>query len=399
MTLPSRGLSILGATGSIGTQALEVVRGLRAVGEPLEVVALAAGHRIIPLAQAAQELGARLVAVAGPKEAAAIRPLLPQGVDVLFGKRGLTAAATHPEADLVLNAVVGAEGLRATLAALTAGKTLALANKESLVVGGELVLAAQHHPDQIIPVDSEHAALFQVLSGINREVVERIWITASGGAFRDRDPQELERVTPQEALAHPTWRMGPRITVDSATLVNKAFEVIEAHHLFGMPWEKISVLLHPESQIHALVELRDGTILAQMAPPDMRIPIRAALTHPRRLPSPPSRLPLTDLSLELRELPRDRYPGFWTVLAAGEAGGTAPAVANAADEVLVAAFLRGEIPFPAISAGIEAVLARHSPRAGSLDRLWEADAWARNEATRFVAEVRRRTCGQARSLP
>jgi len=209
MTLPPRRLAILGATGSIGTQAIEVVRQLRARGEPVEVVALAAGRQVAPLAAFARELGAKLVSVAGPEEEATIRSLLPPGIEVVCGPEGLERTATHPEADLVLNAVVGARGLRATLAALQAGKTLALANKESLVVGGELVLAARQRPDQIIPVDSEHAALFQLLAGTRREEVERLWITASGGAFRDRTPEELASVTPQEALAHPTWRMGP----------------------------------------------------------------------------------------------------------------------------------------------------------------------------------------------
>ncbi len=385
MTLPPRRLAILGATGSIGTQAIEVVRQLRARGEPVEVVALAAGRQVAPLAAFAQELGAKLVSVAGPEEEAAIRSLLPPGIEVVCGPEGLERTATHPEADLVLNAVVGARGLRATLAALRAGKTLALANKESLVVGGELVLAARRRPDQIIPVDSEHAALFQLLAGTRREEVERLWITASGGAFRDRTPEELASVTPEEALAHPTWRMGPRITVDSATLVNKAFEVIEAYHLFGFPWDRIGVLLHPQSIVHALVELVDGSLMAQLAAPDMRIPIRAAITHPQRLPPPPLRLPLAPLDLSFRELPRDRYPAFWTVLAAGKMGGTAPAVANAADEVLVAAFLARKIAFTGIAEGLEHVLSRHTPGpVRDLAALEEADAWAREEARRFV---------------
>ncbi|HIP99534.1 TPA: 1-deoxy-D-xylulose-5-phosphate reductoisomerase, partial [Candidatus Bipolaricaulota bacterium] len=287
MTLSPRRLAVLGATGSIGTQALEVVRRLRGQGEPFQVVALAAGQRVQALAALAHEFRPALVAVAGEEEAKAIRPLLPAGVELAWGRDGLAQAAAHPQAELVLNAVVGALGLYATLAALRAGKLLALANKESLVVGGELVLSARKHPEQIIPVDSEHAALYQLLSGVPREEVEEVWITASGGAFRDLPQQALARVTPQQALAHPTWRMGPRITVDSATLVNKAFEVIEARFLFGLRWEEIGVVLHPQSVVHALLGLRDGSLLAQLAPPDMRIPIQAALTHPRRLGPPP----------------------------------------------------------------------------------------------------------------
>ena len=390
MTPSPRRLAILGATGSIGSQALEVVRRLRGQGERFEVVSLAAGRRVRALAVLAREFHPQMVAVAGEEEAKELRPLLPPGVELVWGREGLAQAAAHPRAELVLNAVVGALGLYATLAALRAGKSLALANKESLVVGGELVLSARKHPDQIVPVDSEHAALYQLLSGASREEVERVWITASGGAFRDLAPEELERVAPEEALAHPTWKMGPRITVDSATLVNKAFEVIEAHFLFGFSWEEIGVALHPQSVVHALVELRDGSLLAQLAPPDMRIPIQAALTHPRRLGPPSSRLSLPGLTLEFRELPRDRYPGYWTVLAAGKEGGTAPAVANAADEVLVGAFLAGRIPFTAIAAGLDWVLARHSPTpVQELSDIEAADSWARARAREYVERAGR----------
>ncbi len=385
MNLPPRHLSLLGATGSIGTQTLDEVRVLRAQGYPIEIVALAAGRRVRALAALAREFRPRLVVVAGEAEARKIRPLLPPGTELAHGREGLVRAAAHPEAELVLNAVVGARGIHATLAALEAGKTLALANKESLVVGGELVLAARQRPGQIIPVDSEHAALYQLLAGVSREEVEKVWITASGGAFRDLPLQELARVTPEQALAHPTWRMGPKITVDSATLVNKAFEVIEAHWLFDLPWEGIEAILHPQSVVHALVELVDGSVLAQLAPPDMRIPIRAALTQPARLGPPPAHLRLPGLALEFKELPRARYPAYWTVLAAGKAGGTAPAVAVAADEVLVEAFLAGRIGFPDIALGLERVLSRHTPApVRDLAALEEADAWAREEARRFV---------------
>lgn len=373
-------VALLGSTGSIGVQALEEIRGFP---ERFRVVALAAGRAVERLAEQAREFGVLDLAVAGPEEAQNLARLLPQA-RIRHGPEGLSELASLPEVDLVLNAVVGAVGIFPTLAALRSGKRLALANKESLVVGGPVVMGERRTPDQIIPVDSEHAALWQILSGTRREEVTRVWITASGGPFRETPAEALQKVTPEEALAHPTWRMGPRITVDSATLVNKAFEVIEAHHLFGMPWEGISALLHPESKVHALVELCDGSILAQLAFPDMRLPIRAALTYPERLP-PPFPLALSPLSLTFTEIPTHRYPGFWEVLGAGKEGGTAPAVANAADEVLVDAFLKRLIPFPAIAQGISMVLERHRLGSGdSLEELLEADRWARQEASCLV---------------
>ncbi len=386
---PSK-LALLGATGSIGQQTLEVVRALAARGHQIRLITLAAGRRVEELARLAGEFSPQLVAVAGPREAEAIKPLLPPGIELVWGEAGLQQAAAHPEVELVVNAVVGALGLRATLAALQAGKVVALANKESLVVGGELVLAAQTKPHQLLPLDSEHAALAQLLAGIKPGELVRAWITASGGPFFHLPSHQLAKVTPQQALAHPTWKMGPRITVDSATLVNKAFEVIEAHHLFGLPWEKIGVLVHPQAIVHAIAELVDGSQLAQLATPDMRLPIQAALTHPARLPGPARPLSLAGKRLEFAELPRDSWPGFWTVLEAGREGGTAPAVANAADEVLVEAFLAGKISFTDIPAGLAEVLARHNPISSpTLEELWEADHWAREQARRFV-QVRQR---------
>jgi len=375
-------VAILGSTGSIGLQALEEIR---RYPEHFQVVALACGKNVELLASQAKEFGVRELGVADPEDARKLEKILPK-VRVRHGPEGLAELASLPEVDLVLNAVVGAVGIFPTLSALRAGKRLALANKESLVVGGPIVLRERRFTDQIIPVDSEHAALWQLFLGAKREEVARIWITASGGPFRNRREEELAQVTPEEALRHPTWKMGPRITVDSATLVNKAFEVIEAHHLFGFPWERIGVLLHPESVVHALLELQDGSVLAQMATPDMRIPIRAALTYPVRLP-PPIPLPLPGLSLHFEEIPRERYPAFWVVLAAGKEGGTAPAVANAADEVLVQAFLEGKIPFPAIAQGLSFVLSQHkNGPAEDLEAIWEADRWARKMALMFVAK-------------
>lgn len=376
-------VAVLGSTGSIGLQALEEIQRFP---ERFEVVALAAGRNVETLAQQAHRFGVRELAVAEEAEALRLQRLLPHA-HVRWGPQGLAELAALPQVDLVVNAVVGAVGVFPTLSALRAGKRLALANKESLVIAGELVMRARTYPDQIIPVDSEHAALWQLFQGVKDEEVARAWITASGGPFRDRPEEELERVTPAEALQHPTWRMGPRITVDSATLVNKAFEVIEAHHLFSLSWERIGVLLHPESKVHALLELVDGSILAQLAFPDMRLPIRAALTYPERLP-PAIPLPLAPLTLTFREIPRNRYPAFWAVLEAGQEGGTMPAVANAADEVLVQAFLAEKIPFPAIARGIQLILAKHKKeRVTSLEDVLDADRWARQEAQRFVDKV------------
>ncbi|MFN3346230.1 MAG: 1-deoxy-D-xylulose-5-phosphate reductoisomerase [Candidatus Bipolaricaulaceae bacterium] len=376
-------VAVLGSTGSIGLQALEEIRRFP---ERFQVVALAAGRNVDVLAQQARELGVRELGVAEEAAALELQRILPEA-RVHWGPEGLGELAALSQVELVVNAVVGAVGVFPTLSALRAGKRLALANKESLVIAGELVMRARRYPDQIIPVDSEHAALWQLFLGVKREELFRAWLTASGGPFRNRSEKELKSVTPAEALNHPTWRMGPRITVDSGTLVNKAFEVIEAHHLFSLPWERIGVLLHPESKVHALLELVDGSILAQLAFPDMRLPIRAALTYPERLP-PPISLSLAPLTLTFQEIPRNRYPAFWTVLWAGQEGGTMPAVANAADEVLVQAFLAGKIPFPAIAQGIRYVLEKHKKEeVSSLEDVLAADHWAREEAQKFVDKL------------
>jgi len=390
MTSASTRVAILGATGSVGTQALDVVRNLRQAGHPIEVVALAAGRNVEALAAGVVEFGVRHVGVGGPAEADRLKKLAPPTAKIVHGSDGLAHLAALPDVDIVLNAVVGAAGLVPTLAALDAGKTLALANKESLVVGGELVLRARRRSDQIIPVDSEHAALFQILTGNRSREVRCAWITASGGPFRDRSAAELSRVTPAEALAHPVWAMGRRISVDSATLANKAFEVIEAHHLFALRWEEIGVLVHPQAQVHALVEFVDGTVLAQLAPPDMRIPIQSALTYPIRSDCASGRLSLSELRMSFETLVPGRYPAFDAVLEAGRSGGTAPVVANAADEALVDAFLRGEIPFTAIADGIRVVCAEHIPAPiQSLTDVRAADNWAREKARAVVAQRRR----------
>lgn len=378
-------IAILGATGSIGQQALEVIRERRRRGDEFYVVGLAAGRRVEELCRAAVEFGAKTVSLRGPEEARRARELLPPSIRVLWGQKGLEEIARSPEVELVLNAVVGAAGLRATLAALAAGKRVALANKESLVIGGHLVRELVRSSDQLIPVDSEHSALWQALRGIDREEVEKLWITASGGAFRHLSPDELAQVTPQQALAHPTWKMGPRITVDSATLVNKGFEVIEAHWLFEMPYDRIGVILHPQSLVHGLVELVDGNYIAVISEADMRIPIQYALTYPHHTPPPPKKLDLVGKSLEFAAVPREKYPAFEVVVRAGMEGGTAPAAVNAADEELVAAFLAELIPFTAIAEGLAYILETHtSVSSPSLEEIEAADRWARDEVHRWM---------------
>jgi 1-deoxy-D-xylulose-5-phosphate reductoisomerase len=302
-------------------------------------------------------------------------------VAVLGGDEGIAALAASSTADVVLNGIVGAAGLAPTLSALEAGKRVALANKESLVVGGELVMALARQPGQLLPVDSEHNAIWQLLEGRDRDQVARIVLTASGGPFRGASRERLARVTPEEALAHPTWSMGPKITVDSATLANKGLEIIEAHHLFGIPYDRIDVVIHPQSIVHGLVEITDGTLFAELGEPDMRAPIRAALTWPERVPVA-AHVDVTALGGLTFESPdAEAFPALAIAREAGRAGGTAPAVFNAANEVAVAAFLDRRIGFLDIPAICERVLEEHDVvRARSLEDLLAADAWARGRA-------------------
>jgi 1-deoxy-D-xylulose-5-phosphate reductoisomerase len=359
---PRRNVVVLGSTGSIGRQTIDVIR---SHPERLAVVGLAAGRAAETLAEQARALG---VARTG------------------LGAEAAIELAALPEADVVVNAIVGAAGLRASLAALEAGKSLALANKESLVAGGELCAAArQRGGGQLLPVDSEHAALAACLEGRDLATVARLVLTASGGPFRERT--RLEGITPDEALAHPTWSMGPKITVDSATLMNKGLEVIEAHHLFGMPYERIGVLIHPQSVVHGIVELTDGSSLLQAAPADMRIPIQRALT------SPDERVPVAapvDLAasgpLEFEPVDEERWPAVALATEAGRRGATYPAALNAANETAVHAFLEERLDFVEIVGLTEAVLARHEPLdARNLDAVLEVDAWARRTAQSLVS--------------
>jgi 1-deoxy-D-xylulose-5-phosphate reductoisomerase len=347
-----RTVAILGATGSVGGQALEIV----SRSPDLQLVGLAARSSADAAVGAAQRLGATHIALADAE--AAKRAAAGFDGTVLAGPGAAVELIGEVGADIVLNAIVGSAGLEATMAALAAGSDLALANKESLVAGGELVTDAVRRSGRLLlPVDSEHSALQQCLDGIAPEAVESLVLTASGGPFRGWDAERLGAVTPDQALAHPTWSMGAKITIDSATLMNKGLELIEAHHLFGMPYERIEVVVHPQSIVHGMARLRDGALIAHVGLPDMRVPISYALTYPDRVATDAPRLDLTQqftLAFEPPDLQAFRCLAL--ARAAGEAGGTAPCALNAANEVAVAAYLSGACTFPDIAGTVEAVL-------------------------------------------
>ena len=373
-----RSVAVLGATGSIGRQALDVI----AESPELRVCALSANSDADGLVAAARATGARHVALVDPDAAGTAARAL-DGATVLRGEAGVEELVAASGADLVLNAIVGAAGLRATLAAFAAGADVALANKESLVAGGELVLAAAAaNGRRLLPVDSEHSALAQCLEGAAPGAVTGLVITASGGPFRGRRRVELADVTPAEALAHPTWRMGEKITIDSATLMNKGLEVIEAHHLFGMPYDAIEVVVHPQSIVHGMVRFHDGAVLAHAGVPDMRVPISWALTYPLRGPTDVAPLDLSaPLSLEFEPPDVATFRCLALAREAGMAGGTAPCVLNAANEVAVRAFLDGSIGFLDIAGVVEEVLAQvPSEPVMSLEQVLDADRRARSAA-------------------
>jgi 1-deoxy-D-xylulose-5-phosphate reductoisomerase len=373
---------ILGSTGSIGTQALDVVGRSR----ELQVVGLAAGGGWETVLAQAREHGVPAVALADSE--AAERARGEWSGRVLAGEEGVRELIAESGADLVLNGIVGAAGLASTVVALSEGIDVALANKESLVVGGELVMAlAEGTGTRLLPVDSEHSALHQLIGAEAPGTVERLVLTASGGPFRGRD--DLAGVSVADALAHPTWRMGGRITIDSATLMNKGFEAIEAHHLFAVPYEQIEVVVHPQSLVHSLIQLVDGSSLAHLGYPDMRVPISYALHFPNRADVDVPRLDLAtagELSFEAPDL--ETFGCLRLALAAGEAGGTAPCVLNAADEVAVAAFLAGRIPFVGIEAVIERVLEEMPAQPVThFDDLFATDAEARERAEQEIREL------------
>jgi 1-deoxy-D-xylulose-5-phosphate reductoisomerase len=370
-----RRIVIVGSTGSIGTQALDVVSG----SDDLQVVGLAAQTSAGPLLEQAERLGVERVALADEDAAAGAARDFPG--ELLAGPEGLVALITDTDCDLVLNALVGSAGLGPTVATLGEGVDLALANKESLVVGGELVTAlAEATGAQVIPVDSEHSALHQLLASERPGTVERLVLTASGGPFRGR--RDLAGITRDEALAHPTWDMGGKITIDSATLMNKGLELIEAHHLFGVPYDRIDVVVHPQSIVHALVHLNDGASLAHLGYPDMRVPISYALNHPERADVPVPTLDLVDVGELTFEAPDlETFACLRLAREAAEAGGTAPCTLNAANEVAVHAFLGGEIAFAAIARVIEQTLEQLPAQpVRHFSDLYAADAEAREVA-------------------
>jgi 1-deoxy-D-xylulose-5-phosphate reductoisomerase len=380
----ARRVIILGSTGSIGVQALDVV----SRSDELTVVALSAGRTWEPLVAQAIEHGVKRIALTDTDAAARASEEWTAG-EVLSGPDGLVRLTTEAEADLVLNAIVGSAGLVPTVAALGEGIDLALANKESLVVGGELVTQlAEATGAAMIPVDSEHSALHQLLSGEGAGTVDRLILTASGGPFRGRTIAELRDVTVTEALAHPTWEMGGKITIDSATLMNKGLELIEAHHLFGTPYERIEVVVHPQSIVHSLIQLCDGATLAHLGYPDMRVPISYALHYPDRVDVPVKPLDLVALgALTFEPADEETFACLRLAREAARAGGTAPCTLNAANEIAVHAFLAGELRFLDIAAVIEETLERlPAGQVHSFDSLAEADAEARRTAGELAAD-------------
>jgi len=376
---------VLGSTGSIGTNTLDVLRHL---DDRLELVGLAAHSKWELLAEQCREFRPRYAVLTDPAAVkAADRALFPRETELLAGRDGVIALATHPDVDVVVSAVVGAAGLQGTWAAVDAGKSVALANKETLVVAGPLVteLAARRKA-RLLPVDSEHSAILQAIGGCPQREVARVVLTASGGPFRGKPATELEGVTPEQALRHPTWQMGPKITIDSATLMNKALEVIEARWLFGLDPDRIDVIIHPESVVHSFVEFVDGSVLAQLSPPDMRLPIQYALTYPDRVPGPAKKLDWQALAgLRFEQPDRETFRALELGFEVARRGGSCGAVLNAANEAAVERFLGGGLGFLDIARCCRAVLDSHVyDPAPPVERLLALDRWARQEVARWT---------------
>lgn len=379
-------VAILGCTGSIGTQALDVCR---QHADRLQVVALSAHSRTEELVRFAREFDVAHTAVTDPSHAAdQILSELPHGCDLLTGEDSAAELARMDDCDVVLVSIVGAAGLAASHAALTSGKRLALANKESLVVGGDLLMPLAR-PGQLLPVDSEHGAIFQCLIGEDAREAHCIWLTCSGGPFYGRSPRELESVTRRDALAHPTWNMGAKITIDSATLMNKGLERIEAMHLFGMGLDRINVLIQRESKIHSMVEFVDGSVIAHLGASDMRIPIQYALSYPERWDSPAPRVDFRELgSLSFGAPDMDAFRCLKLAESAGEMGGTMPCVLNAANEVAVDAFLHDRLGFNDIARVVDACMNAHERLdVVSFEQLADVDAWTRRRAAQAIASL------------
>ncbi len=380
---------LLGATGSIGESALKVARDIR---ERIEIVGLAANSNAKKLAATANQTRAQFVCLLDETKIDVLRRALEYEPRILSGDAGLCEIARVAEADMVLVAIVGTGGLRPALAAIQAGKDLAVASKEILVMAGEIVMReARGRGVHVLPVDSEHNAIFQCLEGKSSLDIRRIILTASGGPFRQTPRKDFDSITPEEALKHPTWNMGPKITIDSATLFNKGLEMIEAHWLFGVEMERVEVVIHPQSIVHSMVEFTDGSTLAQLSYSNMCFPIQYAVTWPDRVPNTLPPLDFSKLSkLEFFTPRYDDFPALNLARRAGEKGGTLPAVMNAANEIAVAAFLERRVRFPDIWHVVEEVMNRHTAIAHpDLDAILEADRWARNEAQGCVKSLSR----------
>lgn len=380
-------LVVLGSTGSIGSQTLDVVDQLRTIGHAFRVIGLSAGHDSQTFRDQIDHVQPRTLAVATQQDAKRLQADYPN-LDVSWGSDGLRRMAQQEDVDLVVNALVGSVGLAPTLAALAANKAVALANKESLAIGASLIQELLHNGSgSLRSIDSEHHALYHCLGDRPIEEVARLILTASGGPFLRTDEADLASVSPKQALAHPTWSMGKRITIDCATMVNKAFEVIGAHHLFGVDFDRIDVVIHPDSWVHSLIEFADGSLLAELGPRDMRIAIQGILCFPERRPTGLARLPLEEgLRIEFEPFPHERYPAFATMLQAATFGGSALAAMNAADEVLITRFLNEDIPFTSIASGLRHVLEywghEIAPQESTVDlqTLVRVDAWSRAQA-------------------
>lgn len=373
-------ISILGSTGSIGTQTLDIVK---QHPEQFKVEALAAGNNIALLLSQIKEFQPSIVSVQNKAAADCLYKDLPRGIELYYGEEGLIEVAASSETDIVVIAVVGSIGLKPTLAAIDKGKTIAFANKETLVAAGQLVTdRARSKGVRLIPIDSEHSAIFQCLNGESPHRIRAVTLTASGGSFRDHTRDELVHVTVKQALQHPNWFMGSKLTIDSATMANKGLEIIEAHWLFGVPYGQIQVLIHPESIIHALVEFVDGSIIAQLNVPDMRVPIQYALTYPEKMSNSSAPLNLAEVGkLNFREMDKDRFPMIRYAYECGKIGGTATTVFNAANEAAVARFIRGEISFLDIERIVCSLISKHDAIIQpSLEAILETDACVRAEA-------------------
>ena len=371
---------LLGSSGSIGESTCKVAR---ALPDKMQIVGLGVAKSTERLLEQAKEFGVKALAVSDPQAAEKVKSKLPEGAKFFPGAEGLARMVEETDADMVLVAIVGTAGLAPALAALRSGKDLAVASKEILVLAGSAVMAeAKKRKRQVLPVDSEHNAIFQCLQGANEKEVRKVILTASGGPFRQSRAAELEKVTVAQALKHPTWSMGKKITIDSATMFNKGLEMIEAHWLFGLPMKQVEVVVHPQSIVHSMVEFIDGSVLAQLSVTDMCFPIQYAVTFPERMPSGLPPLDLAKLGSLTFEAPDEkRFPALRLAREAGDAGGTLPGVFNAANEVAVEAFLAEQIPFPRIWGMVDEVMQKHTTLSSpDLEAIIEADRWARIEA-------------------